>query len=161
MFERIGEFRIWNPQPDDRLVASLRTFAAMYCPSLETVYYPGCGTDSSPSVAFPESRVLYADMHVENVLSLRERGFNAMLLNAEEFVPTVSVDVLLIVNSDFDPRAAAACLRSGGYFLYHRFGTAGDADSWPNLQRVCTLGGGGSGSLLLHVFEHVDFRPIG
>jgi hypothetical protein len=156
--EQVREYRIYAPQPCDRLVASLRSFEKLFRPAIGTVYYPGCMLDVSPSAAFPASRVVYADLYAESVLSLRAHGFEAVLFNAEEFAPATAIDVVLIVNSAFDPRVATMSLRPGGYFLYHHFGNAGEADRLPHLERVVTLIG--DGLLCLHVFKRVDFTPV-
>ena len=92
-----------------------------------TIYHPCGATDVSPSEAFPDSRVIYADINDKSMLALRDTGYEAHIVDALTFNPG-PVDVLILLNPAIQPDVPASFVKEGGYILsndyvHHRTAT--------------------------------------
>lgn len=106
------------------LVVKYLLFRKRFKPKADVVYYPCCANDVSPSVAFPDSRVVYVDVDKKFVEALRKRGFEAYAASALEFDPG-SVDILIMLNPTISPDVPSSHVVENGFVLsndYH--GTA-------------------------------------
>jgi hypothetical protein len=111
------------PRPD--LVAKYQLFDKMVNPPKDVVYHP-CGSDDvSPSVVFPNSRVIYVELDEQAVNALQKGGFEAHHASALEYDPG-DVDILIMLNPAISPEAPAVHVREGGYVVcndYHATAT--------------------------------------
>jgi hypothetical protein len=88
------------------------------------VYHPCGANDVSPSVAFPDSRVVYVDIDKKSVEALKTGRFEAYAASALDFDPG-EVDVLIMLNPQIPPDIPASHVVENGFVLsndYH--GTA-------------------------------------
>ena len=111
-----------EPRPD--LVAKYLLFVEKLNPEADVVYHPCGANDVSPSVAFPDSRVVYVDIDEKPVGVLKKGGFEAHVASALEFDPG-DVDILIMLNPEISPDVPSSHVVKGGYVLcndYH--GTA-------------------------------------
>lgn len=109
-------------QPNPELVVQLSLFKEKLNPKAEIIYYPCCASDISPSKAFPESKVIYADIDDKSIEALRKKGCEANNASALEFDPG-EVDILIIMNPVISPEVPASYVKEGGFVLsndYHR-----------------------------------------
>src|ERR1035437_2277782 len=111
-------------RPD--LVAKYQLFDKMVNPSKSVVYHP-CGSDDvSPSVAFPNSRVIYVEQDEQAVVALQKGGFEAHHASALEYDPS-DVDILIMLNPQISPTIPASHVKESGYVVcndYHATATA-------------------------------------
>lgn len=106
-------------------VSKFLLFKQQLHPKNGVVYYPCSSTDMSPSVAFPEGRVLYADIDPNAVDALKEKGCDAQATSAFEFNPG-NVDVLIMLNPTISPDVPASYVVDKGFVLcnnYHQTAT--------------------------------------
>jgi hypothetical protein len=112
--------------PRAGLVAKYSLFKEKVHPKTDVVYHPSSANDISPSVAFPDSRVVYVDIDDESMEAARKKGLEAHTASALEFNPG-AVDVLIMLNPAISPDIPSSHVVQGGYILcndYH--GTASD-----------------------------------
>lgn len=110
--------------PHEDLVAKYRVFREATGAKPAVVYHPCGAVDSSPSVAFPDSRVIYAEIDEKAVKALQEAGLEAHHASALEFNPG-NVDTLILLNPTIPPDFPSQFVVPGGYVVsndYH--GTA-------------------------------------
>lgn len=108
------------------LVAKYSLFREKVNPKVNLVYHPSCDCDSSPSLAFPDSKVVYADINKNSIEALKRAGLDAHNESALEFDPG-DVDVLIMLNPAISPEIPASYVVEGGHVLcndYH--GTASE-----------------------------------
>lgn len=111
-------------EPQSDLVAKYSLFRERLKPRADVVYHPGGANDISPSVAFPDSRVVYVDIDDKSVEALRSGGFEAHTASALEFDPG-DVDILIMLNPTIPPDVPSSHVVENGFVLsndYH--GTA-------------------------------------
>jgi len=111
-----------EPHPD--LVAKYSLFKDKLKPKADVVYHPCGAKDVSPSIAFPDSRVVYVDIDEKSVEALKRGGFEAHASSALEFNPG-KVDILIMLNPQISPDVPASYVIENGFILsndYH--GTA-------------------------------------
>lgn len=111
-----------EPRPD--LVAKYLLFREKFKPKADVVYHPCGANDISPSVAFPDSRVIYVDIDDKFVDALKKCGFEAHTASALEFDPG-NVDILIMLNPTIPPDVPSSHVCENGFVLsndYH--GTA-------------------------------------
>ncbi|MFH1601566.1 MAG: hypothetical protein ABIB61_01280 [Candidatus Shapirobacteria bacterium] len=117
-----------RPGSDQRLVDSLRTFNNEIATKIDLVYYPCCGLDISPSVAFPESKVVYVDSDRMTINKLILAGYEAHNASALEYQLKQKADIVLIVNpTDIDLNNICQQAGGNGFVLcnnYHATATA-------------------------------------
>lgn len=66
----------------------------------ENVYYPGCGPDATPGLAFPESNVVFLDIKDwRKVILTRIPNAKVIYLPTEEFVSSVQFDLVINMHS--------------------------------------------------------------
>lgn len=109
-----------EPRPD--LVAKYSLFREKLKPKADVVYHPCGANDVSPSVAFPDSRVVYVDIDEKSVEALKTGGFEAHTASALEFDPG-EVDVLIMLNPQIPPDVPASHVVENGFVLsndYHQ-----------------------------------------
>ncbi len=111
-----------EPHPD--LVAKYSLFRENFKPKADVVYHPCGANDVSPSVVFPDSKVIYVDVDQKSVEALQKGGFEAHAASALEFDPG-KVDILIMLNPQITPDIPASHVIENGFVLsndYH--GTA-------------------------------------
>jgi hypothetical protein len=102
-------------------VAKYSLFKEKFNPKADIVYHPCGGADVSPSEVFPESRVVYADIHTQSVDALKKVGVEAHETSALEFNPG-DVDILIMLNPQIRPEFPASFVLPNGFVLcndYH------------------------------------------
>lgn len=106
------------------LVAKYSLFREKFKPKADIIYHPCGANDVSPSVAFPDSRVIYVDIDEQSVEALKKRGIEAHAASALEYNPG-DVDVLIMLNPQISPDIPSSHVVENGFVLcndYH--GTA-------------------------------------
>lgn len=83
------------------------------------VFYPGCGSDSSPSVAFPDSTVVYCDPNAQGLDEIKREFRTAITLEStvEDVQPGARYELVLNVHSQGPFEAQIRDLRRGGHLL--------------------------------------------
>ena len=128
-----------KPVVHDERVKSYEVFQTALSPNVSVVYHPSSATDMSPSVAFPDSRVIYADLSDASMAALRSAGEEAHTADATTFDPG-EVDVLILQNPGITSEVPAAHVKVGGYVLandYH--GNATQLHLDPNFALLGTI----------------------
>jgi len=99
-------------------VAQYRAVADHFDLAPSIVYHPGSGHDVSPSMAFPESRVVYVDVDVAAMNDLTGAGYEAVGADATGHELTTGADVIVFRNAGLVEEAVVnANLRPGGWVL--------------------------------------------
>jgi len=133
------EVRELPPHQEQLLITAYNTFQEHFKPDVRVVYHPCGSNDTSPSVSFPHSRVVYVDISDAATKGLRAAGFEAHTASALEFDPG-PVDVLIMLNPQISAAIPASHVVSGGYVLcndYH--GNATELKSNPDFSLVGVL----------------------
>lgn len=98
--------------------AQYRTVAERFDLAPEVVYYPGSGHDVSPSEAFSESRVVYADVDAAAMHDLDQAGYEAVSADAAAHDLETPADLILFRNAGvIEEPIVEANLRAGGWVL--------------------------------------------
>lgn len=106
------------------LVAAYLLFRQKLNPKAEVVYNPCCANDASPSVVFPDSRVVYVDKDTKSVEALKGSGFEAHAASALDFNPG-AVDILIMINPQISPDVPSSFVVLGGFVVCNNYhGTA-------------------------------------
>jgi len=119
-------------------VAKYVLFKDQLKPKDDVIYHPCGAYDVSPSTAFPNSRVVYADIDIKAVNALKQAGFEAHAASALEF-NLGEVDILILRNPQISPTVPASHVREDGYVLsndYHGTATALNSDGQFQLQAL-------------------------
>lgn len=119
-------------EPSSDLVAKYKLFQQATGAKTDVVYYPCSAADSSPSVAFPNSRVIYVELDSGSVEALKKTGFEVYNASALEYDPG-NVDVLILLNPTIKPDIPSKHVVPGGFTIcndYH--GTASRLRGDPN-----------------------------
>lgn len=109
-------------QPSDDLVAKYRLFQQATGAKVDIVYHPCSAIDNSPSVAFPNSRVIYVELDNDSVEALKKAGLEAYNASALEYDPG-DVDVLILLNPAISPDVPSQYVVPGGFIIgndYHK-----------------------------------------
>ncbi len=134
-----------KPEASKDLVAKYKLFQERVRPKTNTIYYPSCSLDVSPSAAFPKSRVVYVDIDTQAIKKLRTAGYEAYRASATEersdppiaaFSPK-NVDILILLNPAIHPEIPLKTIPVGGHVLcndYHQ--TASDVRENKDFQLV-------------------------
>jgi hypothetical protein len=102
---------------EDR-VARYEAFASHFDVSPEVVYYPGSGHDVSLSAAFPESRVVYADVDAAAMVDLDHAGYETVRTDATAHELETEADVLVFQNAGLlEEPIVRRNLRADGWVL--------------------------------------------
>ncbi len=120
------EKKEFKPEVSDSLVESYNLFQERLSPKCGVVYYPSCHLDSSPSVAFEKSRVIYVDIDEDPIDILKDNGYEAHVADAKKFRPDQPVDVLILLNPGGTGVAPVEFLADQGHVLcndYHNTAT--------------------------------------
>ena len=116
-----------QPRPD--LVAKYRAFEDTLHPAVDTVYHPCGANDTSPSEAFPNSRVIYVEwdqsqgedsVSAKTVEKLKADGQEAYFADANEFDPG-PVDVVILLNPAIKSEGPVSHVKEGGYALVNDY----------------------------------------
>jgi len=120
-----------QPQASPDLVRAYQIFQEQLHPQTDLVYYPSCELDTSPTQAFPNSRVVYVDIDEKSIGILKKNGFEAVQTDSREFVPDKPVDVLILLNPGSTGTNPKKLVNRGGYILcndWHRTATEMNSD---------------------------------
>ena len=118
-----GETEEAGPRPD--LVAKYLLFKDTLNPKSDVVYYPCSAHDTSPSAAFPDSRVIYVDLDKTSIREIEKKGLEAHVASALEFNPG-NVDILIILNPQIPPDVPCSFVVENGYVLSNNYHTTAD-----------------------------------
>ena len=121
------------------LVEMYSVFRDAFQPKADVVYHPCCATDSSPSAAFPDSRVIFVDLDEQSIGGMKAIGLEAYTADATTFDPG-PVDVLILLNPAMDYEEPASHLIAGGYALVNNYhGTANDFYRDPDFELLAII----------------------
>jgi hypothetical protein len=99
-------------------VAQYRAVVHRFNLSPDVVYHPGSGHDVSPSVAFPESEVVYVDVDEAAMDDLAHAGYEAVGADATGHELAMDADLIVFRNAGLIEEAVVdANLRPGGWVL--------------------------------------------
>ncbi len=108
---------------DERLRATYLPKLAAFQKALNfqggIVYYPLCSDDTSPSQAFPNSMVVYADTDIRAVKKLQESGHAAYGYDATKFKLRNPADILILLRAEIDLSTPLSQVKEGGYVICH------------------------------------------
>lgn len=107
----------YTPLASLDLIAKFRAFQESYDPDSALVYYPSCGVEKSPSVAFPSSRVVYVDSDPQAVSALKQEGLEAYQGDLITFKPDREVSILILLHPNIHSVAPRQFVSSRGYVL--------------------------------------------
>ncbi|HAU40038.1 MAG: hypothetical protein UV80_C0005G0046 [Candidatus Peregrinibacteria bacterium GW2011_GWF2_43_17] len=114
-----------KPTSSKDLVACYNLFQQEFPGDYRVVYSPCCAYNVSPSMSFPNSRVVYVDLDQKAMATLGTAGYEAHCEDAIRFSPNEPIDVAIILNPSVRGADLVRNLKPGGYVLcndYH--GTA-------------------------------------
>lgn len=121
---------ILKPTIGDDLVKKYKCFAEKFPGSYDLIYYPCCGYDVSPSVAFENSRVVYCDMNINAVNTLSQNWYEIYMDDAKTFdtnsLSCLETSLVIILNPQVPSQLLINNLKIGWYVLcndYHRTAT--------------------------------------
>lgn len=132
-----------EPSPD--LVAKYSLFRERFKPKADVVYHPCGSNDVSPSVAFPDSRVIYVDIDDKSVEALKKGGFEAHAASALEFDPG-DVDILIMKNPAIPPDVPSSHVIENGFVLcndYHETASSLHRNEQYQLRAMVRMSEGG------------------
>lgn len=109
-------------------------------PTINTVCYPGPATDDSPSLIFPDARVIYIDTDKEAVSTLRTNGREAHECSARDFVPNIEYDLLVHFGASTFDLAQAKYVKVGGFAVCNNYyEEAQDFMACPDFEEVAII----------------------
>lgn len=145
----------------ERLVKSYKTFIENFHPKTDVVYYPSCGADSSPSISFTGSKIIYLDLDKRCIDALKKSGYEAVEANSNTFKPDVPVNILILLNPASKIETPVSTVQDDGYILcndYHS--TAKELYKNPEFKLVAVIRTSGNGILdqenLEDYFRQID-----
>ncbi len=103
-------------QPRQDLVEQYRAFSAFLGYQSRRIYHPCSADDISPTTAFPDSHVTYADKDEKSIAAIQKLGLDATVADATEFDPG-EVDLVILLNPGISPDVPVSHLVEGGYVL--------------------------------------------
>lgn len=158
-FERQSEERPEEPpapaEPDPNLVAKYVLFKETVQPKADLVYHPSCGHDVSPSFAFPDSRVVYADIDEKSIMAIKQAGFEAHCVSALEYDPG-QVDILIMLNPAIPPTVPASHLAEGGFVLCNNYHDTASSLKNDDQFEFCAIIKPGSDEKIIYDTEDLD-----
>src|SRR4051812_31390858 len=83
------------------------------------VYYPACGNDASPSVAFPEAKITYLDIDAGGLLQIKNAYPDAMVVHRPaETMPSGGIyDLTIDIHSHAPFEAETRHMMPGNHLL--------------------------------------------
>lgn len=114
--EVVVNSKFFEPISYPYLIAQYSAFREKFHPKDDVVYYPCMANDTTPSLAFPDSRVIYVDLDKDYVEGLKKAGFEAHTASALEFDPG-QVDILIMLNPQISPDIPASHVVENGFVL--------------------------------------------
>lgn len=113
---------IFKPEITQMLVESYRAFQKEISDP-ESVFYPCCGIDASPSQVF--RNVTYLDLDKNCIDVLRKEGLNAIQGDIKNYSPKEMHDLLLLMNPTHAGLSALPHVINGGFIIANNYhGTA-------------------------------------
>lgn len=101
------------------------------------VYHPCSGNYKTPSVVFPNARVVYVEKDARAVQAFKEAGLEAHEASATEYTPDAPVDLLILSNPTIPSKHPASTVRSGGYVFTNNYhGNATELKDDPDFELV-------------------------
>src|SRR3989338_573054 len=132
-----------SPRPSKELVRSYQLFREYFQPKTGVIYYPSCGYDTSATVAFPGSRVIYVDLDTHVVGELQGIGLEVHRADALEYKPDLPVDIAVLQNPQFGSEGVKQIMDSikeGGYLFCNNYlRTAFEASANQNFELVAAI----------------------
>lgn len=125
-----------EPRPD--LVAKYSLFREKLNPKADVIYHPCGANDVSPSVAFPDSKVVYVDIDEKSVEALKKGGFEAHAASALEFDPG-DVDILIMLNPQISPDVPSSHVVENGFVLSNDYHGTASSLHRDNQYQLCAL----------------------
>lgn len=125
-----------EPRPD--LVAKYSLFRERLKPKADVVYHPCGANDVSPSVAFPDSRVIYVDIDEKSVEALKKGGLEAHAASALSFDPG-DVDILIMLNPTISPDIPSSHVVESGFVLSNDYHGTASSLHRNNQYQLCAM----------------------
>lgn len=124
-----------RPRVSDGLAKSYEALRQVISPAPQTIYYPSCDFDVTPSVAFPDGHAIYADRNERAMQKLKEAGYDAHhghvpsgrshdVISSTDgplFRPASPVDMVILLNPMIHHREVAKQLKDGGYIIANNY----------------------------------------
>lgn len=130
----------------------------------ERVYYPGCGYDATPAIAFYGSAVTFLDIAADGLKAIRQLLPNAttVLAPAESFAPEMPFDLVIDSHSHAPFEAEVKDLKSGGHLIIATKGSdkAFNSDKFTLVGAVHIVRGGGIYTQSLVTENLVKYKEI-
>lgn len=106
------------PVTSQNAVHACRLFSATFG-TPRNVYYPGCGNDTSPTIAFPESTIIFLDPLHDGLKEIKKEFPNAVTVcaRAEDVPLGAKYDLVLDIHSHAPFEAEIRDLKVGGHLL--------------------------------------------
>lgn len=120
------ERRPLDAQVHADLVESYQLFQKSLGVHPKVVYYPCSAYDASPTAAFPDSRVVFAEKDKASIGALQAKGNEVHETDANTFELDQPADVVILLNPALEPEGPLKNLREQGYVLcndYHKTAT--------------------------------------
>lgn len=89
-------------------------------PISKVIYYPCCGVDRTPSIAWPDSQVIYADREQHCIDQLRQNESLTHCVDVELFDPG-PIDILIMLNPTIDPDRPCDNVKPGGLVICNNY----------------------------------------
>lgn len=145
------------PYAGDRVVKLLTFFGENVSPDMKIVYYPCSNVDISPSVAFPNSKVIYSDIEEVSVNTLVMEGYDARLEDATNYIPEEEIDLIFILNPTIDPSHPISIATDDGYVIANNYHMSADKiNNLGGFELVGVLAGGGESEDVKYDTEDVE-----
>lgn len=106
-----------QPEISQQLVRAFKIFANRFLAEPQFIYYPSSSTDTSPSVVFPNSRIVYLDIDDKAISSLQRQGYEAVHDSALQYSLSEQSDLLLLLSPFVSYERPARNLKVGGYIF--------------------------------------------
>ncbi|GEM_PF-7029553 len=90
--------QVEKPRSNPELVTFLQEGGHLLNINPHIVYYPFCGTDISPEIAFPNSQIIYADNNASCVTTMTDDSRDIHEESATSWAPEKPIDFLLLSN---------------------------------------------------------------
>lgn len=91
-----------------------------YLGEVQRIYVPAAGTDTTPSAAYPDASVLYAEMDLAKVAAMQQAGFNTIRADINNAVPVSPADLVLLFETNGQREeidVVPLAVRQGGYVV--------------------------------------------
>lgn len=103
-------------KPREDLVAQYKVFSTFLGFQPRRIYHPCSANDISPTIGFPDSKVVYADKDEKSIGAIQKLGLDATVADATQFDPG-EVDLVILLNPGISPDVPVSHLVNNGYVL--------------------------------------------